>query len=69
MACENLSKYYPIVINFQGTFPHIQTRVQLILDTTGRTFKRDMGPKWGTTNCTAEVNNLLIAGPEMEQMS
>ena len=29
--------------------------MQLILDTTGRTFKRDMGPKWDTTNYTAEV--------------
>ena len=56
MAYENLSKYYPIVMKFSGYLPlYIRTRVQLILDLTGRTFKRDMGPKWDTTNYIAEV--------------
>jgi len=32
MAYENLSKYYPIVINSQGIFSYMRTRALLILD-------------------------------------
>ena len=33
----------------------MRTRALLTLDPVGRTFKRDMGPKWDTTNYIAEV--------------
>ena len=87
MACGNLSNYYPIVMKFSGYVPlySIRTRVLLILDPIGRTFWRDMGPKWDTTNYIAVVcvwdrnsqgcyryvsfNTLVIAVPKMGQMS
>jgi len=54
MACENLSKYYPIVIKFSGYLP-------LYKDTSATDFRPDwsnllaMGPKWDTTNYIAVV--------------
>ena len=51
MECENLS---PIVMKFSRYFSLYKDTSAIDFGHAGRTFKRDMGPKWDTTNYTAE---------------
>ena len=60
MACENLRKYNPIVINFQGTFLYMRTRAQLILDPIGQAVKRDTDRKWDTGHYKLDCSSVYV---------
>ena len=84
MACENLSKYYPIVMKFTGYLPLHKDRISINFRPDWSNLLAGHEPKVGhnelhcwsvcksdrnALGCYVSLDNLVIAVPKMGQMS